>query len=218
MAYFCSDRVSDGRYPPVSQNSCSPDSVMPRLWKKAIPASRSTPDSSSASNVKKISSLSSNKRLSAGVLRKLNHKGWHAQIAEPRTPSGQGYLDDKNETTPEKREKEKINFLKPELKRAFLSKNPDHKMRKLGGSKTGSRVVPCDEESQDSVAVTNVAKDFNRNNKECEELALIRSQLTQIEKQQSNLLDLLEVWSQCLSITFPCPNLYFVFCFSMQVY
>ncbi|KAF7806132.1 TORTIFOLIA1-like protein 3 [Senna tora] len=190
------ENASDGRYPPVSQNSCSPGSVMPRLWKKSIPASRSTPDSSSASNAKKISSLSGDNRLSSGVLRKLNHKNWDLQIAEPKTPPAtvayQGYLEERNETIPEKRKKEKSNFSKPELKRAVLSKKPDEKMRKVGGSKTGSRVVPCHEESQDSAAISNVTKDFHRNNKECEELTLIRSQLLQIEKQQSNLLDLLE--------------------------
>lgn len=197
-----SENVSDGRYPPVSQNSCSPGSVMPRLWKKSTPVSKSTPDISTH-NAKNISPLSgSNKRLSSGVLRKLNHKNGDVQIAVPNAPSAtvayHGYLEGRNETIPERGKKEK-NFSKPELKRALLSKNPDDKMRKFGGSKNGSRVVPCDEESENSVAISNVTKDCHKNDKECEELTQIRSKLFQIEKQQSNLLDLVEVCSQYLS-------------------
>ena len=64
-------------------------------------------------------------------------------------------------------------------------------------------MVPCSEESQDSGPVCNVTKDLHRNDKESEELSLIRAQLVQIEKQQSSLLDLVQVCSICLKTLYP---------------
>lgn len=203
-----SENASDGRYPPVRQNSCNPGSVMSQFRKKSIPASRSTPqDSSTASNAKKISPLNSNKRMSSSVLRKLNNKNWDVQIAMPNAPSAamvyQVDPEERDEFVLDRRRKEKTKFSKPELKRALFGKNTDDKIHKFSGSKTGSRVVPCDEENHDSVAVSNTAKDQHRNDKECDDLSLIRNQLTEIEKQQSSLLDLLQVCFQCLSTKFP---------------
>ncbi|MCI21145.1 microtubule-associated protein TORTIFOLIA1-like, partial [Trifolium medium] len=124
------------------------------------------------------SALSSNKRRSSVVSRKLNQKNWDVQVAM----ADQGDLQEMNE-----------NKTPLEMNRAFLNKNSDDKMKKHGGSKAGSRVVPYHEESQDSVPVSNVPKDLFKNDKESEELSLIRNQLQQIEKQQSSLLDLLQV-------------------------
>ncbi|KAK2355680.1 TORTIFOLIA1 protein [Trifolium repens] len=172
------ENASDGRYPPVSQNSCNPGSVMANLRRKSAPASRfSLPDSSSASNGKNVSALSSNKRRSSVVSRKLNQKNWDVQVGM----ADQGDLQEMNE-----------NKTPLEMNRALLNKNSDEKMEKHGGSKAGSRVVPYHEESQDSVPVSNVPKDLFKNDKEREELSLIRNQLQQIEKQQSSLLDLLQ--------------------------
>ncbi|GAU38372.1 hypothetical protein TSUD_209510 [Trifolium subterraneum] len=172
------ENASDGRYPPISQNSCNPGSVMANLRRKSAPASRfSLPDSSSASNGKNESAFSSNKRRSSGVSRKLNQKNWDVQVAM----ADQGDLQEMNE-----------NKTPLEMNRALLNKNSDDKMKKHSGSKAGSRVVPYHEESQDAVPVSNVPKDLFRNDKESEELSLIRNQLQQIEKQQSSLLDLLQ--------------------------
>ncbi|KAI4343798.1 hypothetical protein L6164_011106 [Bauhinia variegata] len=181
------ENASDGRYPPVSQNSCSPGSVMSQFRRKSVPISRSTPLNSSASNVKKTGPLNGNKRTNPGLLQKQNHKNKDVQIAVPN-----GYLEERDETPLERSKKDGSRFSKPEMKRALFSKNPDDKMLKFGGSKSGSRVVPCDEENQDSIALGNVTKDLHRNQKESEELSLIRNQLLQIEKQQSSLLDLLQ--------------------------
>lgn len=196
---FGSENASDGRYPPVCQNSCSPLSVMSNLRRKSTPASRfSPPDSSSASNAKNTSAFS-NKRMSSVVSHKLNHKNWDVQIAVPNAPSAamtdQGDLQKTDGTVLERSKKDKSRFLKPEMKRALFKKNPDDKIQKYGGSRAGSRVVPYQEESQDSVPVGNVGKDLIRNDKESEDLSLIRDQLHQIEKQQSSLLDLLQVCS-----------------------
>ena len=89
---------------------------------------------------------------------------------------------------------DKSRVSKSEMKRVLLTKSSEDKMQKYGGSKAGSRVVPYQEdESQDSVPVSIVSKDLQRNDKESEDLSLIRDQLHQIENQQSSLLDLLQV-------------------------
>jgi len=194
---FASENASDGRYPPVSQNLCSPGSVMSKLRKKSSPISKSTPpDRSLARNAKKLSALSRD-RMSSGVLQKLNHNHWDVRIAVSNVPD-RGKCQLRDENVLESSKKDKSRFFKSETKRALFEKNSDDKMNKFGGSKAGSRVVPCSEENQDSSPVCNVAKDLPRNDKESEELSLIRAQLLQIEKQQSSLFDLLQVCSICL--------------------
>ncbi|CAJ1975216.1 unnamed protein product [Sphenostylis stenocarpa] len=185
------ENASDGRYPPVSQNSCSPGSVMSKLRKKSSPISKSTPsDRSVARNANKLSALSSD-RTSSGVLQKLNHNHWDVRIAVSNVPD-RGECQQRDENVLENSKKDKSRFFMTETKRALFDKSSDEKMHKFGGSKAGSRVVPCSEENQDSGAVCNVAKDLPRNDKESEELSLIRAQLVQIEKQQSSLFDLLQ--------------------------
>jgi hypothetical protein len=146
---------------------------MANLRRKSAPASRfSLPDGSSASNGKNVSAL-----------RKLNHKNWDVKVAM----ADQGDLEEMNE-----------NNTPLEMNRVLLNKNPDEKMKKHGGSKAGSRVVPYHEDSQGSVPVSNVPNDLFKNDKESEELSLMRNQLQQIEKQQSSLLDILQVCCQFL--------------------
>ncbi|XP_020203483.1 TORTIFOLIA1-like protein 3 [Cajanus cajan] len=193
------ENASDGRYPPVSQNSCSPGSVMANLRKKSSPFSKFSPaDSSSASNAKNTSASSSNKRMSSFVSRKLNHKNWDAQIAMSDSPSAaeadQGHLQERGGIVLDRSKMDKSRFSKPEMKRGLLSKSSDDKIQRYGGSKAGSRVVPYHDESQDSVPASTVTKDLHRNDKESEDLSLIRDQLHQIEKQQSSLLDLLQTF------------------------
>ncbi|KAI9076831.1 hypothetical protein K1719_041135 [Acacia pycnantha] len=164
------------------QSSCAPGSVVSQLQKISILASRSTPpDSYVASKTKKISPLSSNKRINTNV----------------------GDPEDRDGFVMERSKKEKTRFSKPQIRRALFGKNTDEKFHMFGGSKNGSRVVPCHEDSEESVAVTNSAKDQNKNDKECEDLSLIRNQLSELEKQQSSLLDLLQVCHQCLITEFP---------------
>ncbi|KAL5191897.1 TORTIFOLIA1-like protein 3 [Glycine soja] len=184
------ENASDGRYPPVSQNSCSPGSVMSKLRKKSSPASKSTPPDRSAVRNAKKSALSGD-RMGSGVLQKQNHNHWDVRIAVSNVPDC-GERRQKDEDVLERSKKDKSRFFKQETKRALFDKNSDDKMHKSGGSKAGSRVVPCSEESQDSGPVCNVTKDLHRNDKESEELSLIRAQLVQIEKQQSSLLDLVQ--------------------------
>ena len=82
---FDSENASDGRYPPVSQNSCSPGSVMSKLRKKSSPASKSTPPDRSAVRNAKKSALSGD-RMGSGVLQKLNHNHWDVRIAVSNVP------------------------------------------------------------------------------------------------------------------------------------
>ncbi|KAK7265734.1 hypothetical protein RJT34_33357 [Clitoria ternatea] len=162
------ENASDGRYPPVSQNSCSPGSVMANLRNKSAPFSRfSPPDSSSASNPQNTIASVSSKRMSSFVSQRLNHTNWDVQIGMSKPSSAE---------------------MKPEMKRALLNRSSDDKMQKYGGSKAGSRVVPY----QDSVPVSIFTKDHHGNDKESEDLSRIHDQLHQIEKQQSSLLDLLQ--------------------------
>ncbi|QCE13849.1 HEAT protein [Vigna unguiculata] len=185
------ENASDGRYPPVSQNSCSPGSVMSKLRKKSSPISKSTPpDRSLARNAKKLSALSGD-RMNSGVLQKLNHDHWDVRIAVSNVPD-RGECQPRDENVLESSKKDNSRFFKSDTKRSLFEKNSDDKMHKFGGSKAGSRVVPCSEENQDSGPVCNVPKDVPRNYKESEELSLIRAQLVQIEKQQSSLFDLLQ--------------------------
>jgi len=166
--------------------------MMANLRKKTTPFSRfSQADSSSASSAKNRSASSgnNNKRMSSIVSRKLNHKNLDTQVAV----ADQGDLQETDGIVLERSKMDKSRFTKPEMKRALLYRGSDDRIHKYGGSKAGSRVVPYHEESQDSVPVSGVSKDLRRSDKESEDLSLIRDQLHQIEKQQSSLLDLLQV-------------------------
>ncbi|KAL2340843.1 hypothetical protein Fmac_008783 [Flemingia macrophylla] len=188
---YSKENASDGRHPPFSQNSCSPGSVTSKLRNKSSPVSGSTPPDRRnhvARNAKRMSALSGN-RTSSGVLQKLNH--WDVRVAVSSVPY-RGEAQQRDEAVLEISKKDKSRFFKSETKRALFDKNSDHKMHKFGGSKAGSRVVPCSEESEESGPVCNVTKDLPKNDKESEELSLIRAQLVLIEKQQSCLLDLLQ--------------------------
>ncbi|KAL5064711.1 hypothetical protein RYX36_026448 [Vicia faba] len=182
---------SDGDYPPVSQSSCNPGSVMANLRRKSAPVSQfSPPDSSAASNGKNVSALSSSKRRSSGVSRQLSNQNWDVQVS--MTDQGDLLERDENKTSLETSKSGKSRFLRPEMNRALLNKNSDDRIKKHSGSKAGSRVVPYHDEIQNSAPVSNIAKDLFKKDKESEELSLIRNQLHQIEKQQSSLLDLLQ--------------------------
>ncbi|KAF4349562.1 hypothetical protein G4B88_009538 [Cannabis sativa] len=94
----------------------------------------------------------------------------------------------------DKRSNEKAKLSKPETKRALFYKSSDDKGHRFGGSRSGSRVAPFQEDSNDStVVVSNATADIHKNHNESEDLTLIRHQLVQIEKQQSSLSDLLQV-------------------------
>ncbi|BFG32652.1 hypothetical protein CerSpe_189260 [Prunus speciosa] len=193
------ENASDGYHLAVSRNCDAPGSEAPKLKKKPIPASRSTPpDSSYATTARKRSPLKSNdKKKNPGMFRKTDHKkpsDWDVEVAALSGPSSAGAFDDGlKERDEERRINGNTRFSKPETKRALFHKSSDSKVHKFGGSRSGSRVAPCQEDIPDStVVVSNVTEDIHKNQRECEDLSLIRSQLVQIEKQQSSLLDLVQ--------------------------
>lgn len=80
-------------------------------------------------------------------------------------------------------------------KKHGFSKTHEGKMHKFGGLKSGSRVVPFNDDENHSldVVVSTAAEEVYENQKDAEDMSLIREQLLQIENQQSSLLDLLQV-------------------------
>lgn len=81
-------------------------------------------------------------------------------------------------------------FENPKIRRA-LFKDDDYEEQKLV-YETGCRVVPSNE-----------AGGVCRDQRDCEDLSLIRKQLVQIENQQSDLLDILQVSNVLLCSTLP---------------
>lgn len=187
------ENASDGRYP-TGPRICGASGVeASQLKKKHIPASRSTPPNSSyATTARKRSLLKSNdKKTGSSMFRRpLDNE---VEIAANNASGAfhDGYKEG-DENVPE-RINEKTRFSKLETRRALFQKSSDNKVHKFGGSRAGSRVAPYHEESSEStVVVSNVTDNIHKNHRECEDLSQIRSQLIQIEKQQSNLFDLLQ--------------------------
>ena len=191
------ENASDGRFPPGARNSGGGGSEAPQLRKKSIVASKSTPpDSSYATTARKRTPLKgSDKKASTSMFQKKKPLNWKVEIAV------QNDKVERDENVPEGRLNEKSKLSKPETKRALFLKNSEDKGLKFGGFRSGSRVAPCQEEGKDStVGVSNVPEDTHKNHIECEELSSIRNQLVQIEKQQSSLMDLLQVFFLLLEI------------------
>lgn len=170
--------ASDGRYLPGSRNSRTISSGAPQIRKKRVLANSSNLHDGSSATIapKKLPLDSSNKKICPSMFRKLDCK---------RT-------SDRDEKVLEKGKEERDGFTKTETKRALFSRNTDEKMSKFGGSKGGSRVVPCYDEISEATGIAGHVEDVYRKQKESEDLSLIRKQLVQIESRQSSLFDLLE--------------------------
>lgn len=201
--YSVLEIASDGRYPPGSKNNSSSrlDAPIPR--KNATAICRSTPpDASLATTARRRSPLSGgDKKTSLSMFQKVERKkplDWKVEVSVRKSPyltrTIEGELKERDENIPDRRFSEKPKISKPETKRALFNKISDDKIIKFGGLRSGSRVVPCPEEGPESTVVaSNAHDDLHRNHKDSEELHLIRNQLNQIEKQQSSLLDILQV-------------------------
>ncbi|CAK9172339.1 unnamed protein product [Ilex paraguariensis] len=197
---FCSkEDASDGHCPPGLKISCNISSGTPQVKRNIVLADRSPlPDGSSTATTRRRSLLdSSDKRKGPAMFRKLDCKkptGGKVKISAPHAPLravvGEDEPGSGDEKTQEKVDKDRNGFQKTEMtRRALFSKISDEKIHKF----CGSRVVPCNDESSESIiVVNNVTGDLSRGHKECEDLSLIRKLLVQIENQQSNLLDLLQ--------------------------
>lgn len=162
-------------------------------------------DGSSTISARKISPPDrSDKKIGPAMFRKLDRKKPTNQKVDIGTPVTvvSGYSKDMDEKVFNK--DEEINrFTKLETRRALFTKKSEENVLKFDGSRAGSRVVPYhDEVSGFTTVASNVTEDLYRNQKECEDLSLIRKQLLQIENQQSSLLDLLQVKKLSLEIGF----------------
>ncbi|KAI3464026.1 hypothetical protein Pfo_020689 [Paulownia fortunei] len=191
------ENASDGRYTPGSKTSCSIGSTTPQVRKRNLLDNSATrtpfADGSPASIARKRSPLGGNEnKMGPAMFRKLDRKkpsDLKVEIVAPTGSSGVVVSDDSPLNKDERAtgEEERKQFEKPEIKRALFNEN--NGKQKLGLFKGGSRVVPCGDAS---VVISNETGDICRNQRECEDLSLIRKQLLQIENQQSNLMDLLQ--------------------------
>ncbi|KAL4281976.1 hypothetical protein GQ457_03G007560 [Hibiscus cannabinus] len=157
------DNGSVGSFPSVAKSISDVDFRTPQS-KKVVPTSRSPP--SDASNAKKETPLKSNNRngntLISGKLDRSKPSNCKIEISEPKSL----FSDDDNI-------KKSVPFVKVH----------DEKVKKFGGLRSGSRVLPFHDDEN---------LDVDDNPKDMEDLSLIREQLAQIEDQQSNLLNLLQ--------------------------
>jgi hypothetical protein len=170
------------------------------LSKKTVPAIRFPPsDASSVTAAKKQSPAKSNDHNSkTGMLHKLGHDRHSAWKIEIATPEGKVSGDDTrndSEVLGSGQNGGGTSSMR-ETRRVLFGSIRDDKWNKFGGLKSGSRVVPFQEDENcynKVVEVSSSAEDFYENHKDYEDLSLIREQLIQIENQQSSLLDLLQV-------------------------
>ncbi|MBA0794237.1 hypothetical protein Gohar_018587 [Gossypium harknessii] len=179
------ENASDGcRRLPGAKISSNADIAV----KKPTSTKRSTPlDSAFATPGRKRSPLKATTQETNGK----KPLDWRVDIASPLAATVPGARENGFK---ERRNNENARSAKSEIRRSlFSNKNSDDKTHKISGSKSGSRVAPCQEEIPEStVVVSNASENLSSNHKDCEDLSLIRTQLVQIEKQQSSLLDLLQ--------------------------
>ncbi|KAK6148392.1 hypothetical protein DH2020_019304 [Rehmannia glutinosa] len=177
------ENAGDGRHPPGSKTSVGfPASrVEKNSPLKSQANSAHFADGSPASTARRRSSVGSTEnRTSPPMFRKLDRKKpSNLKIEIAPTGSSGPVVSEDNPLDGDGRvseiEEERKQFAKPEIKRALF--NEKHEKHKL---------------SEASVVVSNETGDICRNQRDCEDLSLIRNQLVQIENQQSNLLDLLQ--------------------------
>ncbi|CAM0944259.1 unnamed protein product [Alopecurus aequalis] len=179
--------ISDGRYPTASLGS---NSVQSASRKNRLPTSRSPPPDVSPSVTRKNSPSSiRNKKLSPPSYRKVaqaKNRDYKVDItiAPDATPI--------KEVTEEKLLKGGNLRSRLEASRTFFQ-DSEERATKLVGAKAGSRVVPYEGGGnlEEISEVEGGSERFQSGHKD-EGLSEIRTQLLQIEKQQSGLLDLLQ--------------------------
>lgn len=168
--------------PLASKTSCTVTTNAPQARKKLFSNKSVLCDGSAVTTARKRSPINgSDRKTGPAMFRKLERK-------KTPIPDGSGTLTSKDnsqgrdEKVIEKGE-DRNRYIKPEAKRTLFNKS-------------GSRVAPCqDEKSESTVVVSNETGEIQRNQKESGDLSLIRKQLVQIETQQSNLMDLLQVFT-----------------------
>lgn len=188
--------------PSVSRSSSDDSFETPKLKKTPLTSRLPSSDTSFANiALKRSPSKSVDKKPSITTMGKVdvkNNSDWSIKIAVPQPSSLQvasnvdfkdGNVGDVDSIT-----YESSRNLKSETKRVLFSE-PCQKFPKLGGLRSGSRVVPvCEtDDCESDVVQSNAIEDVDGNQKDIEGLNLVRKQLVQIENQQSSLFDLLQV-------------------------
>ncbi|ONI30616.1 hypothetical protein PRUPE_1G262400 [Prunus persica] len=185
-------------FPPISKSSDDSNFRTPQP-KKTVPTTNRSPpsDGSLVTTAKK----GNERKSETSLFSKQDHKkpsDWKIEIAMPNSPSSKLVRKDdilrSDSGDPEAGKNEHIGNNMPETKRVLFSKIHDEKVHKFGGLKSGSRVVPFneDENFDSDIVVSNAAEEAYESQKDAEDLNLIREQLLQIENQQSSLLNLLQ--------------------------
>ncbi|CAK9138862.1 unnamed protein product [Ilex paraguariensis] len=187
-------------YPPtVSKGFCDMGIETPQQ-KKTIITSR-TPPSEAASTQKRSPPKSSQKKPNAPMFSNTDinkPSDWKIDIALPQASSSKVACEDdlrsKHLGFPPSADGDSSGYSKRQTKRSLFNQTCDEKLHKLGSLKFGSRVVPFHENDYCELDMTdgNNTEEVYGNQKEIEDLSLIRKQLLQIEHQQSSLLDLLQ--------------------------
>lgn len=197
--YMRLDSGNEGCFPSVFKNYQDVASETIQS-KKATPISRSPPSNNSllTSTTKKRSPLKTNDRISyTAMSRKLDYNpDWKTEVAIPHSSAVVSENNLKSESKVfESAENDNMRASKLETERVLFSKICAEKLHKFGHVKSGSRVVPISErENSELDAVgSNATDEVYGDHKDIEDLNLIRTQLVQIENQQSNLLDVLQV-------------------------
>uniref|UniRef100_A0A2P2IR06 TORTIFOLIA1/SINE1-2 N-terminal domain-containing protein n=1 Tax=Rhizophora mucronata TaxID=61149 RepID=A0A2P2IR06_RHIMU len=163
--------------------------------RKPVPTNKSPlSDASFVNIVRKQSSANCNEKNSkVANFYELDHRkpsSWKIEVAIPQEMASGDDVSWQDSGLQESRENGTNENHRPETK-------CDDKLHKFGGLRSGSKVVPFYGDDDDNcyskdIEVSNPAEEFYEN-KEIEDLSLIRKQLVQIEDQQSCLLSILQV-------------------------
>ncbi|OWM89604.1 hypothetical protein CDL15_Pgr024352 [Punica granatum] len=190
-----------GCFPSLSKSThdVAPKCSVP---KKPVPTSRSPPSDTALGTITKKDTpqkASIKNQNSSASSRSERKKGssWKVEIAVPHSLNS---VPDHDDGTPsgvlELCENEDKGSSRPETKRALFGKIADEKVQRFGAFKSGSRVVPFSEpemsEFESGVMCREASSEDYDNEKEMQELSMVRKQLAQIENQQASLFELLQ--------------------------
>ncbi|XP_034692719.1 TORTIFOLIA1-like protein 4 [Vitis riparia] len=197
------DNGAGGCFPSASKIPCDVGFETPQP-KKIIPTRSPPSDNSLVTTARKRSPLqsSNNGKSTTAMFRKLDCKkpsDWKVEVAVPRPSSSKVACEDDLKRryfgVSDLEENGNCGDSRPETNRVLFSKISNEKIHKFGCLRSGSRIVPFHENNNSESAVVDsnaTEEEIYENQKDIEDLSLIRKQLIQIENQQSSMLNLLQ--------------------------
>ncbi|KAJ9709125.1 hypothetical protein PVL29_000877 [Vitis rotundifolia] len=197
------DNGAGGCFPPASKIPCDVGFETPQA-KKIIPTRSPPSDNSLVTTARKRSPLqsSNNRKSTTAMFCKLDCKkpsDWKVEVAVPHPSSSKVACEDDLKRrylgVSDLEENGNCGDSRPETNRVLFSKTSNEKMHKFGCLRSGSRIVPFHENNNSESAVVDsnaTEEEIYENQKDIEDLSLIRKQLIQIENQQSSMLNLLQ--------------------------